>query len=276
MRTPHDLDELQQAFLAAIYGAGAGPLAAIDGGGIGPQARLGIYRHSSELIHLGALRTAYPAVLALVGDAYFDRAAMAFRRAFPALSGNLQGFGEAFPGFLATRPETSGLAYLGDVARLDWLRQACALAADARAMDAATFGIRLLEAGDDLVLEMHPSLRLAASRYPVASIWQYAISAGAGVPPDIGGAGERIAVWRDGHAVIVSTMEPAGFSFLRALVAGQGLSHAHAVAAAVDPVFDLVASIRWLIGSGLVVDVQTPPRTQSQRCLRRDQGRLPV
>lgn len=89
------LPELQRQFLAALYDVGVpGPVSAIDGHGLEPDARLRIYRKSGAAIHTGALRTSYPAVLALVGEDFFDQTALGYRRARPSRSGNLQIFGD--------------------------------------------------------------------------------------------------------------------------------------------------------------------------------------
>lgn len=271
MNDTADLHALQAAFLAAIYGEGEGAIGHIRGAGLAPAARQDIYRHASELIHLGALATSYPAVRALVGEAYFERVAMDYRHAFPSRRGNLQDFGDAFPGFLAGRPETARWPYLGDVARLEWLRQSCALAADAIALDAATIATAVAMAGEDVVLHLHPSLRLISSRYPTGAIWRFAMSGGEGERPAPDGPGERMALWREGADVVIATHTPASFAFLQALAIGQPLSRAHARAMAIDPGFDLVAGVAGLVHDGRIVRLEPleaadGPQSPPARC----------
>ncbi|MBU6248288.1 MAG: putative DNA-binding domain-containing protein [Xanthomonadaceae bacterium] len=260
MRAPPDLLALQRDFLAALYGEGNAAPASIRGSGLVPDARLDIYRHASELIHLGALATSYPAARALVGEAYFGRVAMAYRRAFPSRSGNLQAFGEAFPAFLAGRPETVRWPYLGDVARLEWLRQSSALAADAVPLDGPGFEAGLAAATRDVTFHLDPSLRLLSSRHPVAAIWRYAVSEGAGACPDADGPGEHVALWREGTDVVVSTLQPASFACLQALATGRSLSRAHGQACDIDPGFDLVAFVGDLVRAGRVVRLESADR----------------
>ncbi|TAL99456.1 MAG: DUF2063 domain-containing protein, partial [Rhodanobacter sp.] len=124
MRTAPALLDLQRCFLDALYDAEeTGPTEQLVDVGIEPAARLRIYRHNSELIHLEALRTTFPAVAALVGEAFFEHAAAHYRCMQPSRSGNLQAFGEHFPECLERLPNVQQFPYLGDVARLEWRRQ---------------------------------------------------------------------------------------------------------------------------------------------------------
>jgi hypothetical protein len=252
MRTASALREWQRQFLAALYDADApGPRAAVLGNGLEPDARLRIYRHSSEAIHAGTMRITYPAVLALVGGDYFDHAALGYRRAHPSRSGNLQAFGARFAGYLETLPEIRELAYLPDVARLEWLRQETALAADAGpvAPDAFTHG--LADAGKPPRIGLHPSIRLLASAHPVLTIWRYAIQPG----PDglvLDGQGEHVVLWRDGGEVAMAAPDPASFACIASLARGDALDVAQAAAQAVDPAFELSACLDSLARQELI------------------------
>lgn len=85
------LPELERQFMAALYDAKTpGPLASIAGNGLNPEARLRIYRRSCNETQTATLRTTYPAMLALVGEAFFDQIARSYRHAHPSHSGNLQ------------------------------------------------------------------------------------------------------------------------------------------------------------------------------------------
>jgi len=98
------------------------------GNGLTPKARLRIYRNIVHNNHAAALRTAYPVVLKLVGEDFFENAAARYLRDYPTRSGNLQDYGSNYAEFLAKMPEASGLAYLPDVAQLEWARQESYLA----------------------------------------------------------------------------------------------------------------------------------------------------
>ncbi|MEW9572281.1 putative DNA-binding domain-containing protein [Rhodanobacter sp. Si-c] len=246
------LPEWQRQFLDALYDADApGPRAVILGNGLEPDARLRIYRHSSEAIHTGALRITYPAVLALVGEDYFDQAVRGYRGAHPSPSGNLQAFGTRFAEYLETLPDMDALAYLPDVARLEWLRQESALAADAEPTAPDTFTNGLAHAGESLRIGLHPSVRLWASVHPILTIWRYAIQ-----PTSerlvLDGEGEYVVLWREDSEVAMAGVDPASFTCIASLASGDTLDAAHAAAQARDPAFDLAACLASLCRQNLI------------------------
>jgi len=247
------LPELQRRFLAALYDdAKPGPVEAIAGNGLEPSARLRVYRHSCNEIQTGALRATYPAVLALVGTAFFAQTARGYRRAHPSLHGNLQGFGADFAEYLETLPSIAGFPYLPDVARLEWRRQLSALAADAEPVTLEAVARQQVRAAGSLDTRLHPSVHLLDSRHPVLTIWHYATD-----PTPAGlhltGAGEQVVLWREEGEVAMATPDPASFACTDALSRSKSLEHARAAALAIDPDFDLLACLTSLAGHGLIV-----------------------
>lgn len=259
MRSELKLSDLQRCFMAALYAREMpDPAGWIVGGGLEPAARLDIYRHSGEELHAGALRTAYPAALALVGEAYFDQVARQYRLAYPARYGNLQTFGDAFGDFLESRPEARALPYLGDVARLEWQSQLSALAADAAPLSADAFAAALANVDGPICVHLHPSVRVFASVHPVVAIWQYARQ-----PTEsrltLPEAGDHVLIWRDGAQVAMSSIHAASFACIDALLHGMSLDAAHHAAHALDPGFDLPACIAGLLENGLVTAIDAVP-----------------
>ncbi|MFZ0498845.1 MAG: DNA-binding domain-containing protein [Steroidobacteraceae bacterium] len=246
------LPEWQRQFLDALYDADArGPLAIIDGHGLEPDARLRIYRHSSEAIHIGALRITYPAVLALVGDDYFDQTTRGYRRAHPSQSGNLQTFGTCFAEYLETLPDLRAFAYLPDVARLEWLRQESALAADAESRAPDTFTKERANTDAWPRTGLHPSIRWLASAHPILTIWRYATQP-TSEPLVLDGEGEHVVLWRQDGEVAMAAVDPASFVCIASLARGDTLDAAHAAAQARDPAFDLAACLASLFRHALI------------------------
>ena len=247
------LPELQRRFLAALYDDDAsGPLETIAGNGLEPSARLRIYRRSCNEIQTGALRAAYPAVLALVGAAFFEQTARGYRHAHPSGSGNLQGFGADFADHLESLASLSGFPYLPDVARLEWRRQLSALTAEAEPTSPDVIAQQLLHPEVSINLDLHPSVHTLDSRHPVLTIWRYATDS----TPDglqLTGAGEHVVLWREDGEVAMATPDAASFACIDALMRGRTLDHAHAAAQAIDPDFDLSAFLANLAGHGLIV-----------------------
>lgn len=248
--------EAQRRFLAALYDdAEPGPLATIAGNGLAPAARLRIYRHSSELAHVGALRTSYPAVLALVGDAFFDQTARSYRRAYPSQSGNLQRFGAHFADYLASLPSLREYPYLPDVARLEWQRQLSALASDTESLPWNELVGPLSRHSEELRIGLHPSVHVLASDQPVLTIWHYATDptpAGLSLPD----GGESVVLWREDGEVAIAAPDAASFACIEALVQGYPPAAAHTKAHTVDPGFDLAACLESLARRSLITAVR--------------------
>ncbi|MGH8320535.1 MAG: HvfC/BufC family peptide modification chaperone, partial [Gammaproteobacteria bacterium] len=168
MNTAPSLHKLQTGFARWMLGERGLPLPeTVAGNGLDSEARLQIYRNIIFNNLTAALRTAYPAVLKLVGEDFFSGVAARFIRDYPSSSGNLQDFGAAFPECLAAIPEVAALPYLADVARLEWARQQAYLAADAEPLDPYALGTVPDDRQGALRLTLHPSVRLLESPYPI-------------------------------------------------------------------------------------------------------------
>lgn len=245
--------ETQRRFLAALYDAdAAGPLESIVGNGLGPAALLRIYRHSCDAIQTGALRISYPAVLALVGEAFFVQAARGYRTAYPSHAGNLQDFGDRLGEFLASLPALRAMAYLPDVARLEWLRQQAALAAEATAWPLRHATARAARLRDDRARAvLHPSVFLLASPHAVLSVWRYAMEP---TPErlELPATGEQVLLWREGDQVAMAALDPASFACIESLARGSDFADARQAGRAQDPDFDFDTCTESLIERGLL------------------------
>ncbi|TAN09272.1 MAG: DUF2063 domain-containing protein [Burkholderiaceae bacterium] len=255
--------ECQRQFLAALYDERVADAAqAIAGNGLAPEARLRIYRHSSEQTHVAALRTTYPAVLALVGAAFFEQTALGYRRANRSPSGNLQAFGAGFAAYLETLAALQAWPYLPDVARLEWLRQEAALAGDAERLSVDALDRALAAAGETARIPLRPGVRLLASRHAVLTIWRYAIQpteARLALPPQ----GERVVLWRAGGEVAMAELDRASFACVAALATGETLAAACARARALDVGFDSTACLDSLAKNGLLSAVIAAHSTEA-------------
>ena len=244
--------ETQRRFLAALYDdAETGPVDSIAGNGLEPAARLRIYRHSCNEIQTGALRTSYPAVLALVGEVFFEQTARGYRAAYPSHAGNLQAFGEHFTDYLASLSAASGLPYLPDVARLEWLRQQVALAADAVAWPSHA-STRAAEPTDGWTRTiLHPSVRLLASPHAVLTLWRYATQP-ASERLALPASGERVMLWREDDQVAMTALDPASFACIESLARGDALADAYQAGRLQDADFDFAACTDSLVDRRLL------------------------
>jgi hypothetical protein len=156
------LREVQTAFARGLIARDTGlasPFVAEDAT-IAAAERLGIYRNTFVGTLIQALRNTYPAVERLVGAEFFEGAATVFVGKYPPVGAYLNEYGGEFGDFLAGFAPAAALAYLPDVARLEWALSAIANAPDAPALDPAALG-SLSEEGQGLVrFELHPAVRL--------------------------------------------------------------------------------------------------------------------
>jgi hypothetical protein len=134
--------------------------------------RFNIYRNNAAITLIGALRLTYPAVDKLVGPDFFGGAAWAFIAGYPPRTACLNDYGGEFPDFLGTFPAAAALAYLPDVARLEWMVNVALHTADPPALRPDA----LIDLGDSeygrVRFTPHPSVRLLSVRYPADAIWR--------------------------------------------------------------------------------------------------------
>ena len=236
MPAPPSLRELQHAFAGVLAGGEAPALHAwITARGIDPAARLRIYRHAGYAIHVDALATGYPALRRLLGEDAFDGLATRHAAWHGSRSGNLQDYGADFADFIGAQPETAAWPWLGDVARLEWLRQEAVLAADAAPADPATLLAALADAKG--ALRLRPSVRVLRSDWAVLDLWRHALLPDTAAPGP--SAAQAVLLWREQAQVAMRAITPAQAAFAQALYRrvqpADALTDALAVDAAVPP-----------------------------------------
>ena len=252
-----ELHELQQHFAAAVVDGDGRELAqSIIDDAPGATARLGIYATHYRVTLIDALSATFPVVRQLVGDPFFRMAARRYVREKPPVRPCLFEYGGEFPAFIDCLPEARSLAYLGDVARLEWAVNEAWHAPDVPTLveDAAAW---MVAGGfSDLSLRLHPSCRLIASPFPVDRIWQVHQSpCGARDTVDLDAGGVRLLVHRREDEVGWIDLPPADFAFLDRLIIGGSLEEALRFAVAVDPRFDPRTLLAALIEGGLVSSI---------------------
>jgi hypothetical protein len=261
MLTLHDL---QDCFATALISGDASAVAgSIIDDAPSAAARFAIYANHLRVTLIDALAATFPVVRQLVGDPFFRAVARRYVRAAPPARPCLFEYGGGFPAFLARLPEAGSLAYLADVARLEWAINEAWHAPDAPAVD-TTAG--LIAAGfSDLGLRLHPSCRLVASPFPVDRIWQIhqsPCSEREAIDPTAGGV--RLLVHRRDDEVGWINLPPAGFALVESMIIGGSFRTALTLARAVDPGFDPAPVVAVLIEGGLISSIRLI------RCFRRD------
>ena len=250
------LRELQAGFRDALLGGDEhAAAAAVRGDGLGAAARLAVYRHHVFTSLTTALESTYPVVVRLVDARFFRYAADQYIREHPPVSPCLSEYGAELGDFLARFEPSRPLAYLPDVARLEWAMNTALYAPDADPAEALQ---------PDSVVALHPSVTLLQSPWPIDAIWRANQPGASDDLVDLGAGAVRLQIWRAGDDVMFRPLSNADFA-LRSAIADAGRLDAAAEAAlAIDADADLPTLVRALLGE----QVLTRPTLPVQNSIR--------
>jgi hypothetical protein len=194
------------------------------------------------------------------GEDFFKGAAKLFAATQPR-SPLMLFYGDAFPAFLADFEPAREVPYLADVARLEAARTRAYHAADAKPLTPAALSRGLPEAMAGKRINLHPSVEIVASDYPIVTIW--AMNSGEiDLAPITDWRGEDALVSRPGFDVEVRRLPPGGKTFLQDLAARNPLGEAAAAALAANASFDLAANLAALL-AGLAIEMTNQSKEDS-------------
>lgn len=259
------LRDLQGAMAASVLRGADAPLAElVRDDGIGFDQRLQVYRNNSFTSLTAALKEAFPVVCQLVGERFFAYAAQEYVRMRPPLAPRLAEYGGDLADFLETFEPARHLAYLPDVARLEWAINAAFHAPDAGKLDAARIARLPQDRYPGLEFVLHPSGQLFASGFPADRIWQ-AHQPGGDLERriDLAAGGCRLLIDRHDADIRFLALDPAGFALVAALRDGQTLQQAYEAAAEADSGFDLIAALSMHLARGSFADFREPAASRS-------------
>jgi hypothetical protein len=252
---PIGLAHTQRAFAAAVLDpALAVPAFVRDCTSPRTASALAIYRNNVASGLINVLRARFPVIVRFVGDDSFGALALRFVTLHPPRSPVLLSYGEAFPAFLRGLTGTPSAEYLADIARLEVARGRAYHAADADPVAADRFAMLAPEQLPALRVQLHPSVSLLRSRFPVVSVWE-ANQPGADAPIRCWKAEDTL-VARARHEVTVTRLPEGGFAFLSGLSAGAPLAAAIEAGLRDHPAFDLAANLTLLAGSGIAIGLR--------------------
>lgn len=190
------------------------------------QRGLRAYRANGQALAERALAAAYPVLAQMIGAEDFAQLARHFWSVQPPERGDIACWGSTLANFIDAAPQLATEAYLGDVARLEWLIHLASSAADVNT-DLPSFA--LLASGDaaQYTLTLGAGLALLASDYPVASLVNAHLH-GEPTLPEVAqkladGCAEHALVWRQGFKPCVRASSTAEHRLLGALLAGGSL-----------------------------------------------------
>lgn len=249
------LPEMQAAFARALLGSDDAAISeVIVQDSLSPTLRLDVHRNTVLVSLTEVLADGFPVVCRLVDERFFRYAVAEFVRAHPPTQACLSGYGNQLPDFLAAFPPCRELAYLPDVARLEWLMHRAAFTEDAEPLSPAVlFGVAEPQR---LMLELDLSLGLLSSPWPIDRIWRVNRPSAEGAELiDLSSGGVRLEVRRIADEVVLRHLDAGTFAFRAALWRRSTLARAVEAALAVASGFDLTAAIADLFRDGTVVAI---------------------
>jgi len=238
------LRDLQAAFAAHVLGDEQPGLVAAVGDG----RRLAIHRHHVARSLATALAATFPTVQALVGADFFRQIAQVFVvRSLPTQP-VLAEYGAEFPDFLAAPEAGHGLAYLADVARLDWALNTAFYSPRGSRLTAADLAGIPPEQLASKKLTLAPGTALVRSRYPLDLIWAASQPGAPEGTVDIDQGPARLLVLpraQDAGFIVLGEGEAA---FVAAVADGQSLETAAGAGFAAQSSFELSSGFAQLLG----------------------------
>jgi len=160
-------------------------------------------------------------------------------------------YGETFPRFLRTLGPEASIDYLADIGELEMARGRAYHAADAVALGREAFAALAPGQLDSLCVELHPSVSLLTSRFPIVSVWEANQTEEEG--PIERWRAEAALVARPFQDVEIWRLPPGGHAFLQALSDGANLATAAEAAMAKAADFDLAENLGILITANIVI-----------------------
>jgi uncharacterized protein len=251
-----ELSELQARFGAGLESAGGSAPDLFRSAG-DTAKRFGIYRGNARANTANALGGSYPVVARIVGEEYFSGLAREYGKRHPSVSGDLNEYGESFAAFLDEFAPAREIAYLADVARLEWRVHRAHYAADVPSFDPARLALIAPEKQGHLVPLLNPACSLTHSAFPLARIWEVNQSRYEGtLEVDFSREPAHVLIYRPRFRVEVMEIRSAQAALLEAVEQGATLEIALSVAQLHDEAFDLGGSLVEWIASAVIVDFQ--------------------
>lgn len=246
----------QSEFRAALLDPGhAVPHGLTDGNGAPTQKRFDVYRNNVTVALIEALRTAFPVLRKLLGDANFDQLAPLYARAHPPSSPLMMHYGAEMPAFLDGMDQLRHLPYLSDVARLELALRRAYHAADAPVLAAETLGATAPEVLMASTLLLAPAIEVVPSKWPLFDIWQYNTATGAPKPRALA---QSVLITRAEFDPLPHAISAADAAWIDATQAGATLDAAQSAATDIDPDYDLTPLLGLLLGQNGLAQITTP------------------
>lgn len=176
-------------------------------------ARFAVYRNNVAFGLRQVLRDKFPLLRQLLGEEAFENLAGYYLDAEMPSSPLLSEFGSSLASFLDNFSAFESLAFVGDVARLEWAMQQAYYAEKHEPIDPE---LLTALAPDDLVnlrVRFAPGLQILNSPWPIFQLWKFLNEDAA--TPDLDNFGSQtVMIYRFNHTPHVALLTPEQHQFL--------------------------------------------------------------
>jgi len=188
-----------------------------------PAERMHVYAAGYPARITEALAETFPAVAHVVGDGAFAALARRFAAVTPFASYSLNDAGADLPRFLHGDLLTERLAFLPDLAQLEWQVARAFHALDETPLVPSAFAPWTMEQWERAVLQFQPWLSVVRSEWPIREIWESRETPVAAIDIDLRNRPDRVLVRRTGFEVTCESVSEDEADALAALIAGSTL-----------------------------------------------------
>ena len=230
----------------------------VDQGELTALERLQIYRNSIFAALCDALKNTFPICQQVVGEAYFLQLCRSYIAKVPSRQQNLDCYGEQFAAHLKllieTRPELAEIAYVVDLAKIEWAVQLAYSARDETVLLAVDlqklspeqqnhFIPKLCDSVHVLSLESRADLLWTAHQERLTNSLEIEMSRCTAV------------IWRDTHSICVEVIDDDQLNFLNCVEKSMSLKNI--AVSYTDPEMFITTLSAALSKGWLVADPQT-------------------
>ena len=220
---------------------------------VSPAANLKIYRNNIYANFRNHLKEVFPLIIKLVGEDFFDMAAIEYINRYPSRSGNLHDVGAYFSDFIAEFTPAKDYIYLSEVAKFEWACHSLYFAADASAFDVHKLQNFNVDEYDQLHFAINPACVLMRFEFPLLKIIDLCDHpSNDSINLDEGGV--YLQIIRRNYEIKLVELSDADDAFLTALLDNQSLHEAHESALLFDPNYPLQEKLMNWFKDETIVD----------------------
>jgi hypothetical protein len=226
------------------------PAGVVGPNGKGAVKRYNVYRNNVTVSLIDALAAIFPATHRITGVEFFRAMARFHVRATPPRSQLLFEYGHEFPDFIEHYEYARPMPYLADTARIERAWLDAYHAADMPPLPAQSLSTIPIETLGDITFVPHPATRIVRSQFPALTI--FAANRNEGPVERIDNfVPEDTLITRPDQEVTVRLLPAGGATFVTALLLGQALGEAAAIAVETTPDFDLANNVAGMLEAGV-------------------------